>query len=217
MTNRFRISHVGECIKSNWRTDLKLEFSYLESRGRGSVFCSDGSPLNAALSTVFPQTKERNKLEALKKKLEQEEERMKKMEDEKKKKQEELRRSVATQKKVVIFVLPLAISQWINAFYGAPAGGRKREERLRRVNEAKVKEEQKEEQKKKKIEQKMAQIDEKNDKVRVHLHRLASVWCIWPWMDVFKLVRLLWHSGRSHCGEAQDNIAIWCSICREVC
>lgn len=32
--------------------------------------------------------------------------------------------------------------------------------------EAKVKEEQREEEKKKKIEQKMAQIDEKNDKVR---------------------------------------------------
>lgn len=50
--------------------------------------------------------------------------------------------------------------------FGATAGCRKREERLRRVNEAKVKEEQKEEQKKKKIAQKMAQIDEKNDKVR---------------------------------------------------
>lgn len=58
-------------------------------------------------------------------------------------------------------------------FFDAPAGCRKREERLRRVNEAKVKEEQKEEQKKKKIEQKMAQIDEKNDKVR-HLGRLRS-------------------------------------------
>lgn len=42
---------------------------------------------------------------------------------------------------------------------------RKRDERLRRVFEAKVKEEQREEEKKKKIEQKMAQIDEKNDKV----------------------------------------------------
>lgn len=42
---------------------------------------------------------------------------------------------------------------------------RKRDERLKRVYEAKVKEEQREEEKKKKIEQKMAQIDEKNDKV----------------------------------------------------
>lgn len=42
---------------------------------------------------------------------------------------------------------------------------RKRDERLRKVVEARVKEEQKEEEKKKKIEQKMAQIDEKNDKV----------------------------------------------------
>ncbi|XP_040895287.1 inner centromere protein A isoform X4 [Toxotes jaculatrix] len=39
-----------------------------------------------------PKTKERHKLEALKKKQEQEEERMKKMEEEKKKKQEELKR-----------------------------------------------------------------------------------------------------------------------------
>lgn len=42
---------------------------------------------------------------------------------------------------------------------------RKRDERIRRVLEAKVKEEQKEEEKKKKIEQKMAHIDEKNEKV----------------------------------------------------
>uniref|UniRef100_A0A8D3AQ31 Inner centromere protein ARK-binding domain-containing protein n=1 Tax=Scophthalmus maximus TaxID=52904 RepID=A0A8D3AQ31_SCOMX len=41
---------------------------------------------------------------------------------------------------------------------------KKRDERLRRVFEAKVKEEQREEEKKKKIEQKMLQIDEKNDK-----------------------------------------------------
>ncbi|XP_061630618.1 inner centromere protein isoform X2 [Phyllopteryx taeniolatus] len=41
---------------------------------------------------------------------------------------------------------------------------RKRDERLRKVYEAKVKEEQREEEKKKKIEQKMAHIDEKNDK-----------------------------------------------------
>nr|XP_043893078.1 inner centromere protein A isoform X3 [Solea senegalensis] len=79
-----------------------------------------------------PKTKERYKLEALKKKQEQEDERMKKMEEDKKRKQDELKR--------------------------------KRDERLRRVFEAKVKEEQREEEKKKKIEQKMAQIDEKNDK-----------------------------------------------------
>ncbi|XP_043980916.1 inner centromere protein isoform X2 [Gambusia affinis] len=77
-------------------------------------------------------TKERHKLEALRKKQEQEEERMRKMEEEKKKKQEELKR--------------------------------KREERIKRVFEAKVKEELRGEEKKKKIEQKMAQIDEKNDK-----------------------------------------------------
>ncbi|KAM8891748.1 inner centromere protein B isoform 1-T1 [Spinachia spinachia] len=77
-------------------------------------------------------TKERHKLEALKRKQELEEERMKKMDDEKKKKLDELKR--------------------------------KRDERLRRVFEAKVKEEQREVEKKKKIEQKMAQIDEKNDK-----------------------------------------------------
>ena len=46
---------------------------------------------------------------------------------------------------------------------------RKRDERLRKVVEARVKEEQKEEEKKKKIEQKMAQIDEKNDKVSIGL------------------------------------------------
>ncbi|XP_031657717.1 inner centromere protein A isoform X1 [Oncorhynchus kisutch] len=44
---------------------------------------------------------------------------------------------------------------------------KKRDERLRRVVEARVKEEQKEEEKKKKIEQKMLQIDEKHDKLRV--------------------------------------------------
>ncbi|KAG7467973.1 hypothetical protein MATL_G00137850 [Megalops atlanticus] len=49
---------------------------------------------------------------------------------------------------------------------------RKRDERLRKVVEARVKEEQKEEEKKKKIEQKMAQMEEKNDKLRVE--RLAE-------------------------------------------
>lgn len=41
--------------------------------------------------------------------------------------------------------------------------------------EAKVKEEQREEEKKKKIEQKMAQIDEKNDKVCTNVLILKSV------------------------------------------
>lgn len=41
---------------------------------------------------LFSQTKERHKLEALRKKQEQEEERMKKMEEEKRRKQEELKR-----------------------------------------------------------------------------------------------------------------------------
>ncbi|XP_061773194.1 inner centromere protein isoform X2 [Nerophis ophidion] len=81
---------------------------------------------------IDPKTKERQKLEALKKKQEQEEERMRKMEEEKKKKQQEFKR--------------------------------KRDDRLRKVLEAKIKEEQREEEKKKKVEQKMANIDEKNDK-----------------------------------------------------
>uniref|UniRef100_A0A3B3Y025 Inner centromere protein ARK-binding domain-containing protein n=1 Tax=Poecilia mexicana TaxID=48701 RepID=A0A3B3Y025_9TELE len=101
------------------------------SIGRTAViksFIKQTTPLK-----VDPKTKERYKLEALRKKQEQEEERMRKMEEEKKRKQEELKR--------------------------------KREERIKRVFEAKVKEELREEEKKKKIEQKMAQIDEKNDKV----------------------------------------------------
>lgn len=44
------------------------------------------------LFVLYSQTKERNKLEALKKKQEQEEERMRKMEEDKKRKQEELKR-----------------------------------------------------------------------------------------------------------------------------
>ncbi|XP_074488751.1 inner centromere protein isoform X8 [Sebastes fasciatus] len=89
------------------------------SLGRTAVmksFIKHNTPLK-----VDQKTKERHKLEALKKKQEQEEERMKKMEEEKKKKQDELKR--------------------------------KRDERLRRVFDAKVKEEQrKDEEKKKKIE-----------------------------------------------------------------
>ncbi|KAJ8412834.1 hypothetical protein AAFF_G00104160 [Aldrovandia affinis] len=49
---------------------------------------------------------------------------------------------------------------------------RKRDERLRKVVEARVKEEQREEEKKKKIEQKLAQMEVKNDKLRVE--RLAE-------------------------------------------
>ncbi|XP_018618704.1 inner centromere protein A isoform X4 [Scleropages formosus] len=49
---------------------------------------------------------------------------------------------------------------------------RKRDERLRKVVEARVKEEQKEEEKKRKIEMKFAQMEEKNDKMRVE--RLAE-------------------------------------------
>ncbi|KAL4642155.1 inner centromere protein isoform X4 [Arapaima gigas] len=49
---------------------------------------------------------------------------------------------------------------------------RSRDERLRKVVEARVKEEQKEEEKKRKIEQKFAQMEEKNDKMRVE--RLAE-------------------------------------------
>uniref|UniRef100_M3ZNV2 Inner centromere protein n=1 Tax=Xiphophorus maculatus TaxID=8083 RepID=M3ZNV2_XIPMA len=100
------------------------------SIGRTAViksFIKQTTPLK-----VDPKTKERHKLEALRKKQEQEEERMRKMEEEKKKKQEEQKR--------------------------------KREDRIKRVFEAKVKEDLREEEKKKKIEQKMAQIDEKNDK-----------------------------------------------------
>ncbi|KAJ8280974.1 hypothetical protein GJAV_G00061680 [Gymnothorax javanicus] len=49
---------------------------------------------------------------------------------------------------------------------------RKRDERLRKVVEARVKEEQREEEKKKKIELKMAHMEEKNDKLR--MDRLAE-------------------------------------------
>ncbi|XP_030587916.1 inner centromere protein B isoform X2 [Archocentrus centrarchus] len=60
------------------------------SVGRTAViksFIKHNTPLR-----IDPKTKERNKLEALKKKQEQEEERMRKMEEDKKKKQEELKR-----------------------------------------------------------------------------------------------------------------------------
>uniref|UniRef100_A0A3B4GCN5 Inner centromere protein n=1 Tax=Pundamilia nyererei TaxID=303518 RepID=A0A3B4GCN5_9CICH len=60
------------------------------SVGRTAViksFIKHNTPLR-----IDPKTKERNKLEALKKKQEQEEERMRKMEEDKKRKQEELKR-----------------------------------------------------------------------------------------------------------------------------
>lgn len=60
------------------------------SVGRTAViksFIKHNTPLR-----IDPKTKERNKLEALKKKQEQEEERMRKMEEEKKRKQDELKR-----------------------------------------------------------------------------------------------------------------------------
>ncbi|XP_074488748.1 inner centromere protein A isoform X5 [Sebastes fasciatus] len=112
-------------IRPNMRTFLhtvqrnQMLMMTPNSLGRTAVmksFIKHNTPLK-----VDQKTKERHKLEALKKKQEQEEERMKKMEEEKKKKQDELKR--------------------------------KRDERLRRVFDAKVKEEQrKDEEKKKKIE-----------------------------------------------------------------
>ncbi|XP_058502584.1 inner centromere protein A isoform X3 [Solea solea] len=119
-------------MKSFFHTVQKNQMLMMtpNSLGRSGVvksFIKNTTPMK-----TDPKTKERFKLEALKKKQEQEDERMKKMEEDKKRKQDELKR--------------------------------KRDERLRRVFEAKVKEEQREEEKKKKIEQKMAHIDEKNDK-----------------------------------------------------
>ncbi|XP_058502582.1 inner centromere protein A isoform X1 [Solea solea] len=125
-------------MKSFFHTVQKNQMLMMtpNSLGRSGVvksFIKNTTPMKTdpKLSIGFV-TKERFKLEALKKKQEQEDERMKKMEEDKKRKQDELKR--------------------------------KRDERLRRVFEAKVKEEQREEEKKKKIEQKMAHIDEKNDK-----------------------------------------------------
>lgn len=87
---------MGEGNLSDRRTDFKLEREFWSLLWvlKHSAGCRI-PPLNASLLSLLPQTKERNKLEALKKKLEQEEERMRKMEEEKKKKQEELRRSAA--------------------------------------------------------------------------------------------------------------------------
>ncbi|XP_037624058.1 inner centromere protein A isoform X2 [Sebastes umbrosus] len=118
-------------IRPNMRTFLhtvqrnQMLMMTPNSLGRTAVmksFIKHNTPLKVdQKSSNGIVTKERHKLEALKKKQEQEEERMKKMEEEKKKKQDELKR--------------------------------KRDERLRRVFDAKVKEEQrKDEEKKKKIE-----------------------------------------------------------------
>ncbi|TSK13389.1 Inner centromere protein A [Bagarius yarrelli] len=85
--------------------------------------------------------RERQKWDALNKKIEQENERKKKMEEERRRKQEEIKK--------------------------------KRDERLKRVVEARVKgEKEKEQEKKKKIEEKMAQMEKKNDLLRVE--RLAE-------------------------------------------
>lgn len=90
---------------------------------------------------------------------------MKKMEEEKKRKQEELKRFMLN----LFYKLCINQTDDFSFFFNTFICYRKRDERLRKVFEAKVKEEQREEQKKKKIEQKMAQIDEKNDKVREHV------------------------------------------------
>ncbi|XP_058263848.1 inner centromere protein isoform X2 [Hemibagrus wyckioides] len=85
--------------------------------------------------------RERQKWDALNKKIEQENERKRKLEEERRRKQEEIKK--------------------------------KRDERLKRVVEARVKgEKEKEQEKKKKIEEKMAQIEKKNDMLRVE--RLAE-------------------------------------------
>lgn len=88
---------------------------------------------------------------------------MKKMEEEKKRKQDELKRLTLD----LLIHFDWTVQSFICLFlnFKTCVCSRKRDERLRRVFEAKVKEEQREEEKKKKIEQKMAQIDEKNDKV----------------------------------------------------
>lgn len=86
---------------------------------------------------------------------------MKKMEEEKRRKQEELKRLT-----LCTFLELMNIELLVHVFiYFENLYSRKRDERIRRVLEAKVKEEQREEEKKKKIEQKMANIDEKNEKV----------------------------------------------------
>lgn len=86
---------------------------------------------------------------------------MRKMEEEKKRKQEELKRWTLgpwREKPSTSALLWFSFCK-----RGSFACCRKRDERLKRVFEAKVKEEQREEEKKKKVEQKMAQIEEKNE------------------------------------------------------
>ncbi|KAM9497166.1 inner centromere protein B isoform 2-T2 [Clarias gariepinus] len=113
------------------------------SLGRTSVmksFIKQSGKLDVKLSTGSVE-REKQKWDALNKKIEQENERKKKLEEERRKKQEELKK--------------------------------KRDERLKRVVEARVKgEKEKELEKKKKIEEKMAQIEKKNDMLRVE--RLAE-------------------------------------------
>ncbi|XP_062848883.1 inner centromere protein A isoform X2 [Trichomycterus rosablanca] len=107
------------------------------SLGRNSVIKSFIK--QAGQSAV--KERERQKWDALNKKIEQENERKKKIEEERRKKQEEIKK--------------------------------KRDERLKRVVEARVKgEKEKEQEKKKKIEEKMAQLEKKNDLLRVE--RLAE-------------------------------------------
>ncbi|GAA6089787.1 inner centromere protein A isoform X1 [Tachysurus ichikawai] len=113
------------------------------SLGRTSVmksFIKQSGKLDVKLSTGSVE-RERQKWDALNKKIEQENERKKKMEEDRRRKQEEIKK--------------------------------KRDERLKRVVEARVKgEKEKEQEKKKKIEEKMAQIEKKNDMLRVE--RLAE-------------------------------------------
>ncbi|XP_060742710.1 inner centromere protein A isoform X1 [Tachysurus vachellii] len=113
------------------------------SLGRTSVmksFIKHSGKLDVKLSTGSVE-RERQKWDALNKKIEQENERKKKLEEERRRKQEEIKK--------------------------------KRDERLKRVVEARVKgEKEKEQEKKKKIEEKMAQIEKKNDMLRVE--RLAE-------------------------------------------
>lgn len=100
------------------------------------------------------------------------------MEEDKKKKQEELKRLPVTalqlMHKFSFFMSIISFTHNFPFFFPELCSCRKRDERLRRVFEAKVKEEQREEQKKKKIEQKMAQIDEKNEV----LHKCADWICM---------------------------------------
>ncbi|XP_043083739.1 inner centromere protein A-like isoform X2 [Puntigrus tetrazona] len=108
------------------------------SLGRSNIMKSF---IKQSVTKTNTKERERQKLEALNKKMELENERKKKIEEERRKKQEEMKR--------------------------------KRDERLKRVVEARVKgEKEKEQETKKKIEEKMAQLEKKNDLLRVE--RLAE-------------------------------------------